>query len=380
MEKEYTTAIGYKILYGSLSLILISVALLWVIPSNNNVIHVPGLLVFPVLTIVVSVLVLINLYRRKLIISNYGIRYINIWRTKELPENAIKGFRFIDKSIIIEPISQDYSKLRIRDYLSLSPNKEMLASLDQNFQNLDQADFENNKKEILSDVSWDLPTEQKELKLNNSRKYAIRYSITAIVLFVISIYVHSSYPILPMILLIYPLFGIFLIIYSKGLINLYAKKNSANSPLIIGLIFTNVALINQSWASIKIMDYNKVIEPVGITAGIIIVLLLAIVIKKRPEKPVIQFIYAVFFAITYAIGSMLMINSNFDYSKPTPISARLIRGENSCCNLLIAEPGEFQYSSVSVSRSKFESLPSGAKVYIDIKAGLLGIPWVYSKE
>ena len=382
MEQEYTTSIGFRLFYGSISLIFFIVTLLVLIPTGSESFELsPSLIVIPGFAFTVVVFVFINLYKRKVIVSNLAIKYTSVWGSKELPKTNIKGFRVTEKAIVIQPHAKSLSALKIKDYISIGHNKDLLKLLNQDLINLDTVEYENNKQSLLKDNLWDLPPDDLEFKFNRYRKIALRYSLTAVVFFMLSIYILNASIILTLIMLVYPFVGIALVIVSKGIVNLSAKKNSAHFPIFIALVFAGFALIIHSTRAVEVIDINTVFQPILTALLIIISLLIILVFKYRSDRLSVQILCAVIIAIVYSIGIVLSINSDFDFSAPRHVKAHLIVREFSAkkptYDIIITTANKNVFYFETITKADPNATYLKGSIDISVKNGLLGIPWMY---
>ncbi|MDB5136267.1 MAG: hypothetical protein JWP37_2870 [Mucilaginibacter sp.] len=222
METEYTTSIGYKIFYGVLG----AVAFIAAFALFKTKADASSKLIYllPLVMVAGGIMIFLNLFKRKIVITDDSITYSFIFKTIGITFDHIKGFRVGDKAIYIEPDQEGYAKIKIGDYMSIGDYKGLKAWLSTNFKDLDKVEYEEEKKAILHDSTLGATEADRELKFNNARKYTIVYSIGGIVLLFGSMILHRKMYLLSYVLLIYPLAGALLMGFSKGLIRLFAKK------------------------------------------------------------------------------------------------------------------------------------------------------------
>jgi hypothetical protein len=382
MEQKFTTSIGFKLLYGAISFSFFIIALLIVIPVGNEKIE-PDLsrILIPGFAFIVMTFVFTNFYKRKVTVSDLTIKYVSVWGSKELSKEDIKGFKRTEKSIIIQPINKSSSVIKIKDYISIERNKTLLKLFDEELTNLDTVEYETNKQNLISKKPWDISQEDIELKFNWYKKVAVRYSLISVVLFLLSIYIFNASIIFTIIMLIYPFVGIGLIIFSKGIVNLSARKNSAHYPVFIALLFSGFALIIHSTRVIEIFDINAIFQPIIIASVIIALLLLILVIKYRSDRFTIQLFCTLAIAIVYSIGIVLSINSAFDFSEPRHVKARIMARELTAkkptYDLIIptANKNVFCFATIIKADQNATALKGSIDIYV--KNGFLGIPWMY---
>jgi hypothetical protein len=386
MEQEYTTSIGFRLLYGAISFIFFIFTLLIVIPAGNEK---SGLdlseIIIPGLAFIVMFFVFTNFYKRKVIVTDIAIKYSSVCGSKELLKKDIKGFKRTEKAIIIQPEDRSLSVLKIKDYISISRYKELLELLKKDLIDLNTAEYEINKQNLIDGKPWDMLQEDIELKFNWYKKIAVRYSLVSVLLFILSIYILNVSMILTIIMLMYPFAGIGLIVFSKGIVNLSAKRNSAHYPIFIALLFSGLALAIHSTRAVEIIDVNTIFQPIIIIALIIIIIpLLILVFKYRSDRIAVQLLCALGIAVVYSIGMVLSINSSFDFTKPNHIKARILTREYTAKKptyeivILTGNKNKFEFETI-VKADPNETDLKG-EIDISVSNGLLDIPWMYYQQ
>jgi len=388
MEQEYTTSTGYKIFYGVLAIALVGFTIFLSLKGNNSgddYHHNTGLLILPVIGITAAALIIINLIKRKITVSDYSVSRTNIWGTKEILYKDIKGFRIGDKAIFIYPLDGSGSKLSINDYISIGDDKGLKAWLGEHFQDLNKVEYEASKQEILHDQTFGITTEEREQKLKYARKYSTVYSMIAIGVFFGAIIFHLQNVAFIALLFIYPLAGILLIAYSKGLIKLFAKKNSAYSAIFIGILFPAAALTISALSNGTMLSYDKLWVPAAIVALAVLLVLYFVTINNVTENILGQIFFAVLIAAVYGFGSILQVNCGFDDSVPQVYQATITdhyigHGKSTSYHLTLSDWNGNPPETISVSHSFYDEEPIGAKVNVDLKKGRLSAPWFYVTE
>ncbi len=381
METEYTTSTGYKFFYGALGLgAIIFAGFLF---NTHNASGSQLIYLFPLIVLIGGELIIGNQIKRKIIISDNSIKSVNIFRTKEIPFDHIKGVRIGEKVIYIESDQDNYPKITLNDYISIDDSAGLSAWLTTNFKDLNKEDFEEEKDAILHDSALGITEADRERKLSNMRKYAVAYSIGGYALFFASIILHQHINLLTFALLIYPLAGIVLMGFSQGLVKLFAKKNSAYTSLFMGLLFPSFALIIES-SYAKILSYDAALwAPCLIIGFAIFTALYFTGIKKLNQGIWAQVFVAVLISGGYGYGSTVNINSVFDQSNPQTFSAKVIdqhisHGKSTSYHLTLSEWGQHQGTdNITVSESFYYQAQVGTFVKVYLKKGELNIPWYY---
>jgi len=117
MEQEYSTSIFCKILYGTFAICLFSITIYLAIINykGNNTIFI-----LPVIGTIGSALIVLNLYKRKLVLTDDSISYTNLWGSKRMSVSDIRVYRRSKSAYYIYPINDSYSKISIYDDASIA--------------------------------------------------------------------------------------------------------------------------------------------------------------------------------------------------------------------------------------------------------------------
>jgi hypothetical protein len=393
MEQKYPTSLGYMFFYGiaaAASIVFSFIAYVGILTSAINRenysdeysnTHHYGLLIIPAIGVGIAALIIINLIIRRVTLSSDAVSYRSIWGYKEMPTDNIKGFRIGDKAISIFSTDSAQRKIHIRDYTSISDIKDVRQWLTENFKNLDTLEFEAAKEELLQDTNFGVTKEAREETFNKYRKYNITYNLVAVGLFWVPVVLGIFNVYLSVLLFLFPLTGILLMAGSKGLIRLYAKKNSAYSPIFIGLFFASMGLVLQSTICVKILSYDKLWEPACIMAILTCAVLFYLSVVKTKDVLLNQIFFVLMVGCIYAFGITVMINCAFDSSPqrvyPATITGKYVsHGKSTTYHVQLGDCDGFKGTEqITVSWSYYNRASIGSTIKIDIKQGTFGAPW-----
>jgi hypothetical protein len=190
------------------------------------------------------------------------------------------------------------------------------------------------------------------------------------------------------ILLLYPLVGIILIIASKGLIKLISARRSAFGSLIAGLYTSTIAIAIALISDYDFIDYGDLWVPL-----IIIALIIGIILWKygydRSENAVkAQIIILIFIAIFYACPLTMFINCKLDLSAPKVYNSKILKRyiyHNNGRAYYHVVVSTLDYTNLSskdlhINQDLYDRVESMQVVHVDVKPGLLHIPWFYINE
>jgi len=384
MEQEFTTSTGYKIFYGAIAagLIIFSVYLLTNAAANPNG---AGLLIAAIL-LIIAWGIISNLFKRKVVISDDSVMYTSIWGTKELAATDIKGFKVGEKAIFIEPSQTGYSKIRIRDCDSIGNKNDLVEWLGGHFKDLNKEEFEEEKEEILQDTNLGRTEEDRQLVFKNAGKYTMVFGFGGLALFFITLLLHESNYFLSVISLIYPLLGLVLMGLSKGIVRLFAKKNSAHPSIFIGLFLSSMVLLVRAFLDAKILSFDNLVIPAIAVFITVFFVLYYLTVKMAKASFLSQIFFIVMISAIYGFGSTLLANCIFDKSKPevfatTVTGHHITHGKSTTYHILIGEWGQqHEEENVSVSESFYYRVAVGSTVNVNLKKGLFNVPWYFLSQ
>lgn len=309
MEEEFTTAIGAKIVYGILA---VSVFIFTIYFSIINYKGSYTVFITPVIGAIAVLLVGINLVKRKLIITDTSISYTSVWSSKEILIKNIRGYRMTPRAIYIYPISRQFPKLFINDYLSIGNTSELTEILNRTIIDLDKAEYDADEQTIFNNTNIGLTKEQREDRFENAKIYSIIYNISGVILFVLTLMLRIESIILKVVLLLHPLLGLALIAITKGIVRLFAKlDSSAYRSIYLGIFLSELCLIFSVLQSTTVYSHTNLWWE-EILGGIVFFVLSMAVLFKMPVKVIlVQLLFVLLFSVGYGFGSSLEISYIF---------------------------------------------------------------------
>jgi len=388
MEQEYKTSTGYKIFYGLGIICLICFTIyLSIIDTKDG----KAIIILPLLGIIVSALVIVNLSKRKVIISDYSVKYISIWGSKEIVNKDVKGYRVLDKRIVIYPLDSLSSKINIKDYSSIGDSFELIKKLSGIYTDLDAVSYQDNINEIYNNNEFGNTKEDRISALKKSKRTALIYNCGGILIFIISL-IFTEFilkdDLIKIVFVLYPIAGIILLILSKGLIKLVSGKNSAFGSLIAGMYTSTIASLIIFITHYDFVTVSNLCLPVLIISVVIGIVVWKYGYDKSENAVKGQLILLILISIFYACPLTMFVNCKLDASAPTVYKSKILgrdishnNGRNYCHITISTWGAEQQYSPVlHIDQKLYDNLESEQFVNVNIKHGLLNIPWFYVTE
>ncbi|MFD0764056.1 hypothetical protein ACFQZI_04290 [Mucilaginibacter lutimaris] len=380
MQQEYRISTGYKFFYG-IGAIVIAAFGVFIALSTLSKGQVGGAIVTAFVFSTLASLLVLYVIKRRVTVSDEQVIVKGAFGTKQAYINDIRGIRSNGKAVFIHLVNG--GKITINDFDAIGKSDELKEWLTTNVRDLDNEDYEQEKAVILQDTELGFTQEEREVKLKKLSVIALVYSGISFVLMLISIFFHQSNLVFSIFLLAYPLIGIAVMAFSKGLIRLNIKKGSAYPSVFMGLFFACIALILQTFIDTKILDFSKVWTPVIVGLIILIGILSQIIFKQANPTIKGQIVPVILISAFFSFGAVQQINRNFDGSKPQVFSATVSdqyvkRGKSTTYHIVITG---WQYhqtpDDITVSSDFYDQVSVGSKVNVTLKEGKLHIPWYY---
>lgn len=377
MEQEYKVGLFGKIFYG-LAAGGVAVFFAFLLIAHPKGI---ALSLFLVLPIIALLLILINLFKSKVIVTDDSITRQRLFYTRTLNFADIKGVRIESKIIFIEPLDASYSQIKISNYDDLAKSEELTKWLREKFTDLDKVDREKEKEALLNDDSLGFTPVEREAKISKMRQIAIAYNIWGFVMCLILIFIRNS-SVSFWTGALYPLFGIAIMRFSNGLIKFVgASQRSLHMGIFLGLAMSVINVLITAIVEYKVLSFVNAWPIVAAITVVLFILLYSTGINKTEGVAKGQIIAMVITSFIYGFGNTIVINCLFDKSAPanfktTVVDEYISSGKGAHYHLKLKPwlPGQ-DIKTVDISEKSYYKTPVGSTVFIYQKKGLLNIPW-----
>jgi len=375
---EYTVSTGMKIFYGLLAIGMFVFSVFLVNVYNPSVTH--AVLLFPLFLTAGAVLIIVNLIKRGIVIDDHSILCNNLFSRKELEFTRIKGCRIGQKAIYIEPLSSDDPTIVIGNYSDLTKSDELARWVKAHFKDLDSIDLEKERQELSQNPELGSTEAERQGTLKRAKNIAITYNIAGIALSFAMIFYNAKTG--TIILLSYPLIGVMIMIFSKGIIKFISKaKRSVYPSISLGMALPSFLLLIKSLGEYSIFQSNHLWSPALIISGILFALFYFRGINKSIGSIKGQIAFMLILALLYGFGSALQINCAFDNSPlktydATVFSRRMQNGRSRSYFLTLSPWGpRRKVQETEVHRRLYNVTAIGDTVKVNFKEGLLHVPW-----
>ncbi|MGZ3755468.1 MAG: hypothetical protein ACXVAY_01035 [Mucilaginibacter sp.] len=379
MEQEYTIGTGTKIFYGALAVGLFGFGL-FLFSMKGNADVSPFFYILPLLIIAGSILIFINIIRRKIIIYDDRIICISLFTNKELALADIKGCRIGQKVIYLEPLSNDVAKITIANYIDFGNSDDLVDWARDNFKDLDAADLEDEQNKVLNDTALGATERERTSALKQAKRVATSYNIIGGIIGLGLIAFDNYWS--SVLLISYPVIGVLVMATSKGLIKFLSNpKRSVYGNIMIGFFMSSLIMLFKSLDSYNLLQLTNAWLPFWVVAFVICCLLYFTGINKSVEAVKGQFVFMLIMSLIYSFASVIQLNCVFDRSAKKVFHAgvvdrRISHGKHTSYYLTLTPWGPMQQEKeVDVHRWLYNQTRIGDTVEIDFKNGLLNIAW-----
>lgn len=314
MNKEFTISIGMKIFYCAIVFFVAGFALyMFYLPRNPNV--SPVVLLIPVLLLAGAVMLFLKVFTSKIIINNETISCGSIFGRKELEITSIKGYRIGQKVIFIEPVSNDDSKIIIRNYIDYSNSDELKNWLIEHFADADALDLKTAKEKFEADQHFGATTNERENALRNAKTTAIVYNVVGGVGGFALIFLYGN-SLATLCGILFPIVGIIIMVFSHGLIKFISSRKTSVYPFIMIGFFVPELVMFLSGCQYNFYSFANLWLPAIIVSLAMFTALYISGINKDIKNPKGQGIMMFIFASIFGFGIIMNINCQLDKSAP----------------------------------------------------------------
>jgi hypothetical protein len=336
--------------------------------------------------IIVMVVGLLDTFKGKFIINNDTVVSVSTFSKRELLFNEIKGYRINEKNIFIESKNKNKKKIKVSKYFANVD--EIVEWLSNNYSDLDIVQADQEKEEILKNRELGWSTEEREEKLIKAFKTAKMLNWTGGFIGIWTLFIPNPYEYAIIASIVFPIICLLVLKYSKGLIRIDEKKDTAYPTIFWAISASSLGLCLRALFDYNIFDYSKVWTPsLLITLTYIVVLIIGN--KEFKFNKAIDFLIIVIFSILlfgYSYGTIVTLNCMYDKSKPETfntviLSKRISSGKTTTYYLELTPWGQQkQIDEVTVSKDLYNKLDKNDKVTVYFMKGQFDIPWLEVTE
>ncbi|RSK51162.1 hypothetical protein [Hymenobacter rigui] len=329
---------------------------------------------------------LVETYKARHIFSEQSIRYKGALRRKELPLEAVRGYRADDKYTYIVPVSNAYPSIRI-GYTS-EGYKEIQLWLAERFPNLDVQQQELEAQEILQDETLGRSVPEREEKLAQARQVARVLNTLAWAVAAWLFFYPKPYDVAVQASLGLPPVAALALLWYQGLLRADERKDSAYPALGSALFIPAVALMLRVLLDFELLDYSAAWQ-LAAAVAVLFGGVLAYGNRRFIKLPASRWgaVATVFFcALVYGYSAVVAINCVFDEATPRVYAANVISkhissGKTTTYYLKVGAWGpRTAPEDVTVTEETYDQTMPGDSVRVYQFPGRLAMPWFTVSE
>lgn len=340
------------------------------------------LLPLSIITIIVSICGVLDLRKYKIVITASEIQVYGQFSNRTLPFNEIKGYRLLEKHIIIEPKTQGGKKIKIGSYIT--NHNGFVQWVMGNFADADQLDINDENTAILNNSNFGNSVKERAKKLANAFTVAkvLNWSGWGILIWTIFLPKPFLPPLLAAALL--PIITIAVVWYFKGLLKVNESNGSAHPSVLQAVIASSVTLIVKALFAFTIYDHSKIWIPAILIALVIFTLLLSCSNQLRftqAREKILAITLSIFLS-GYGYAVVVMSNCYFDKSQSKTFRVnvtgkRAATGETTTYYLNLGPWGpRTAVEEEWVRKDLYDQINVKDSVTIYFHEGLFRIPWI----
>lgn len=328
------------------------------------------------------VLGVIDTIKSKLIIEKTHLISISVFKTKRLDFKDIKGIKRDQNYLHFIPNTTDFKKIKVSTYVG--KYSQLANWADSKFNNIDFEEIVQDTAEILENEEYGRNTEEREYKLENTRKKTKTLNTVSLIIGLGTLFFPHFYKVQIIACAVLPILGLILLKSSKGLIKLDDTPNSAH-PNLLGTLFTpSAALMIRALMDFNVFNYDNFWKPALLLFAILTFLLFFKSGVKYDFKKAVSYLAVLgilMFGSMYAYGFLVTTNVIFDNSYPVNYQANVIdkhisSGKSTTYYLKLDPWGpQTEIEDVSVSKQIYKTTEIGDSVMVYFNNGLYEIPY-----
>lgn len=381
MNREYVVSKRAKIGYYALAAFFIAIAVVLVVVAVNAVNATPAYFIAVFIAIFPPFL-LVNVIKKKVIVDDYTLTSIALFSTKQLQLNDIKGYRIVvnksSRSVVFESNS-GMGKITVSNANELTDKDEFFDWLQTKFTDLDAADVQLEKEDVLQNTALGATEEEREASLKKAKRLTIGFAVLGAIIGFMNLFYDAK--IWAIADVVYPFLGVVLIFTGKGLIKFVVNsKRSVYPQIIVGMIVLGFVCALASSTSGELYDSGNLWKPALIFTTVLFV---AFYFTGTNKSMAVGWQIATMLIVAglFGFGNTVHINTVFDASQPRIYRARIDNkkissGKHTSYNLYISEWGpESVSSTIDVGSRFYNNVNVGDSVTMYYRPGALNIPW-----
>lgn len=388
VHRSYGTARGWRIfiyLFGPLLIALFWSSPFWMPSGDWNALRI-GFTVGMGLFGLFFVYCIYETAKGRHIITDTAFVYAGTLYRKELPLEAIKGFRTDQQYTHILPTSKAYPKIKI-GYTS-EGYEEIQQWLAEHYPNLDEQEQQQEEEALLEDHALGRTVAEREQTLTQARQVATWLNLAGMTTAGWLIFLPKPYETAFTAGLTLPLVAALALFWHRTALRPDEQKNSAYPSLAAALFMPSLGLLLRCLFDFELLAYAPVWRMAGLVAAGFggLLLLSSQEFLRQPKSRWSAGLSVVAYALLYGYAGTVSVNCVFDegpakHYQATVLSKHYSSGKSTTYYLHVSPWGpRTTAEDITVTEEHYERATNGKPVHIYQMPGRLGIPWFTATE
>lgn len=383
--KEYKLAKGWAVfIYVTTPLLIAAFGYLLVaplLPGGEKLWSIYWLLApLSLGMLALCVIGIIDAVKGRFVIEADRVYRKEVFATRELLFQQIAGYRTDDRYLYIVPLEPHRKQVKLSRYFGGVAEVEHWLSA--RYPNLDEQEAEQEAVAILSDETLGYTIEEREAQLAKARRQAKALNWAGAIVAAWTLFLTKPYEAATLVCAGLPLVCLLVSRYSKGLIRVEERKNSAYPNVFSGVFFPSLILCIRALMDFNLLHPTTAWKATLLLAALFMVLLLGKkVTDRRSAKEWGTLVGLGVISLAYGYGAAVTFNCSFDQSIPLQYRAKVngkhvSKGKTTTYYLTLTAWGpQPEEDDVAVSRTLYNQVQVEETVQVFFRQGRLGISW-----
>ena len=331
--------------------------------------------------VMIFVYAILDARAARLVIGGDYIYYRSLFSFRKLRLDEIKAYSLDENYIHVLPIG-DQKKLKVSRYYGRS--HEIIEWLDERFSNADDANFNNDLDEILSNDEFGNTEEAREAKFRAAKRIAKYLNGIAWVTTLWIWFYPTPYFVLLSLNILLPIVVLYFCYSFRGIFKSDDNKGSAYPSMAVAFILPGIGIALRALLDFTVLDYSRAWPLIILTilALAFLYLLPTGGLKPKNRNEYLLLVFLPILTFFYAFGTCVSINCAADKSPSTNYNVKIIEkhvstGKHTTYNLKLAPWGDQSESKdVNVSRYDFDRVQEGDLILVKQRPGYIKLPWI----
>lgn len=320
--------------------------------------------------------------RSKVILTESSIEVVEVFITRTLRKDDIRGWRFTNSSprgLALEPKEGCGSYLEFAVVFEID---EILSKWLYSLPNLAIEDLKKEKVQIRNDERLGSTPGQRMRRVALGKRLEFAANAVALLLCGWLCFYPRPYLLAVTSVLSLPWIAVLLVRNSGGLLRLETRRNSKYPSVTLLFLLPIIALYLDANRTGELVDRYQMIAP---ALTIAISLILACHLADSSARKTYPF-FAMFFSLLYGAAACVDINFAFDFERGKFYDAQVlgkdvVAGKNIQYKLHVTAWGPFLIKEdVTVGKPTYDAIAKGDILHMKLQPGALALPWYYFRD